>query len=160
MLYKITAVSEKNPDWKIVSGMGADGSPLIDASVNRKSTKGDIFPRFDETVVGAQIEGEPWTSGAGKLYLFGPRPQKAYSGAAKKADIREAQAVKAEYIREAQDRKEESIAFFNATNSALTIISGDIKSGLITVDTAQEKIRYWRDWFLAEYEKYKGRAPF
>lgn len=60
-------------------------------------------------------------------------------------------------IKEAQDRKETSIAFFNATNGAVELIArmgGD--TNWDSTDEIQKKIRFWRDWFLAEHDKYKG----
>jgi hypothetical protein len=70
-------------------------------------------------------------------------------------DIRDAQKYKANYISKAQDKKEESIAFFNSVNSAINLISGLISSGKIYCDnkSLESEIIYWRDWFYDEWAK-------
>lgn len=62
-------------------------------------------------------------------------------------------------IKEAQDRKEQSIAFFNATNASITLVS-TMMSQQIGDDAKelQRTIRFWRDWFLAEHDSYKNHT--
>ena len=55
--------------------------------------------------------------------------------------------------KEAQGRKEDSIAFFNSTNSAIALL----KESIGTMDNGDLKValKEWREWFLSEYETYK-----
>jgi len=58
-------------------------------------------------------------------------------------------------IRNAQYRKNLSIAFFNATNNAMQIIQAlnkDFKN--VDLGLVQREIRYWRDWLLEEHKAY------
>jgi len=76
-------------------------------------------------------------------------------GARKGAVTRQNNARTAD-IKEAQDRKETSIAFFNATNAAIEMIK---VRGLVDVGDKEEvkaEIKLWRDWFIAEHDAYKG----
>lgn len=125
MLYKITAVEEKNKDWKMISGSGVDGTTLTNASVNRTSQKGEVFPNFDGITVGAEVEGEPWSNQSGKQYLFAPREKKA-GGARRGVDplaIAKAQEHKAENIRAAQDNKQEGIKVSSTARDATLILN-------------------------------------
>lgn len=73
MAHKITAVQNKNNDWKVVEILNAAGDIVENISVNRTNKKGEVFPGFDDIQVGATIEGQMWQSPAGKLYLFAPK---------------------------------------------------------------------------------------
>lgn len=59
-------------------------------------------------------------------------------------------------IRDAQFRKGLSIAFFNATNSAITLVSTDKE--YYTEEELKKKIIDWRDFFLAEHENYYAKT--
>jgi len=54
-----------------------------------------------------------------------------------------------ELMRDAQYRKSRSIAFFNATNSAITIVT----ALNVSPDQIKEQLAMWREWFLSEYDK-------
>ena len=73
--------------------------------------------------------------------------------------IEEAQERKAGFIRVAQDRKERSIAFFNATNSAIAMYQA-----LKSTEDPHEFILRERAWFLSEFERYNSgdldQTPF
>lgn len=58
-------------------------------------------------------------------------------------------------IKNAQDRKDYSIAFFNATNSAIALITPLIDRGT-DVNAYKENIIELRDWFLEEHGKYRA----
>lgn len=73
MAHQIVALQEKNADWKVVSILNAAGEIVENVSVNRTNKKGESFPDFDNIAVGAKIEGQMWTSPAGKQYLFAPK---------------------------------------------------------------------------------------
>lgn len=154
MKYKLREVENKGTDWKVVSIIGVDGESAESVSVNRVNKKGEVFPNFDGIVVGGEVEGNLWASDAGKKYLFAPKAFTKGSG----GGIAKAQAVKAEYIKEAQARKDNSIAYFNATNSAIAIVNSifantDEKP---TRDTLEIQIVSWRDWFLSEWDAFNS----
>jgi hypothetical protein len=54
-------------------------------------------------------------------------------------------------IRDAQYRKGLSIAFFNATNSAIAIMS---KQPILSETDMKAGIEFWRNWFLDEHKNY------
>lgn len=71
--------------------------------------------------------------------------------------LKAAQERKAVMIEEAQARKSESIAFFNATNSAIALIEKIMKDVPFTTDKDyQQAIVRWRAWFLTEWQKYEA----
>lgn len=65
-----------------------------------------------------------------------------------------------EMMKNAQYRKSRGIAFFNANNSAIEIVRAALE-GLTPEEKdkpeigkrIQDRIVFWRDWFLAEYDK-------
>jgi hypothetical protein len=59
--------------------------------------------------------------------------------------------LKLEQIKNAQDRKDFAIAYFNATNNAIELL----KNEKVTNEELQDKIIFWRDWFLSEHLKYR-----
>ncbi len=61
-----------------------------------------------------------------------------------------------EMIKVAQERKSESIAFFNSTNSAISVLKEITKDVPFPTDKDyQLAIVRWRDWFLSEWTKYE-----
>ncbi len=66
---------------------------------------------------------------------------------------------KADNIKVAQERKNDAIAFFNATNSAIAIFgqSKDLNSKFWDEDSMQEFLVKWRTWFLEEWTKYDSQ---
>lgn len=54
-------------------------------------------------------------------------------------------------LRDAQYRKGLSIAFFNATNAAVELVS---KLGYGEFKTVEEAVTHWRNWFLDTHKKY------
>lgn len=56
-------------------------------------------------------------------------------------------------IKTAQDRKDYSIAFFNATNSAIEIIKVDQPT---SPEDIKSKIMFWREWFLEQHGEYRA----
>lgn len=55
-------------------------------------------------------------------------------------------------MRVMQDRKGVSIAFFNATNSAIAMLTADKIN--MTSSEMEAYITKWRNWFLDEYQNY------
>ena len=71
------------------------------------------------------------------------------------AGMAKAQETKAKYIEQAQARKSDSIAYFNAINSAIALLDTKLAStGQLegNPEAIQDFIRYWRDWFINEWE--------
>lgn len=73
--FKINWLEKKSPDWAVATLLNEDGIETKDVSINKTSKKGDIFPNFDTLAPGMDIEGEPWASTSGKVYLFPPKPK-------------------------------------------------------------------------------------
>lgn len=64
--------------------------------------------------------------------------------------------LKSRSIKTAQDRKDLSIAFFNATNSAIELMKIDLTTGeVITEEMVKVRISEWRQWFLKEHAEYR-----
>lgn len=53
-------------------------------------------------------------------------------------------------MKDAQFRKSLSIAFFNATNASIELV----KNISLSEKETQEKISFWRNWFLEEHKNY------
>lgn len=112
-LFKINAVDVKSNDWKIVSLTSQEGVTIGNVSVNRVNKKNETFPAFDDIVAGKEVEGNLWTSQAGKNYLFAPEVKTYTSfqkGGGKSAVIEKAQDRKESSIERFQNTKEESIS--------------------------------------------------
>ena len=88
-----------------------------------------------------------------------PAPARTVAPTRVMGGVAVAQQRKAEYIHEAQDRKEESIAFFNATNSAIAMLSFLFKDQSATTEQLEYSIQEWRRWFLSEWKNHKDQ-PF
>ena len=79
--------------------------------------------------------------------------------AARKGAATRANNQRSAQIKEAQDRKEDSITFFNATNAAINLVGHEHQSGTADGDLKMQ-ITMWRDWFIEEHKKYKERKNF
>lgn len=170
--YKIKESNTKGPDWKVVTIISPEGREIANVSVNRTNKKGEVFPNFDSITSGASIEATSWESESGKWYLFAPKPERASNGTTGGfkggSGVKAAQERKAEMIEKAQDRKSESIAYFNATNSAISILAAlfagkEFRQTSGLSEALKNDISLWRDWFLSEWEKYNdptNEAPF
>lgn len=67
---------------------------------------------------------------------------------------------KGEEIKQAQQRKTESISYFNSVNSAISLVTSQGYQPRPTGDAEiKEALVYWRDWFLKEFEKWDNQ-PF
>lgn len=164
-MYKIKSAENKSIDWKVVTTISPDGYETPNVSVNRKNKNGEVFPNFDGVVEGATIDATVWKSPAGKWYMFAPKTASNGSNFANKgpSSIKAAQERKAEMIEKAQDRKSESIAYFNAVNSAITLRAADRTLLFNSVQDEREYLTVWRNWFLSEWEKYNdltNEPPF
>lgn len=65
--------------------------------------------------------------------------------------------AKTRNIKNAQDRKDYSIAFYNATNSAIELVKVAHAIGeQLTPEIVKARIVEWREWFLDEHGKYRA----
>ncbi len=165
----INWIETKSPDWKIAT-IDDNGVSYKDVSVNRTNKKGETFPNFDDLQAGREVtDATIWTSGTGKHYLFtkdkptpgvmGSKPNWAGGGGVKAAQER-----KEAMILKAQDRKEESIAYFNALNSAISLVKGNFPMDTEEdIKALKDNVLYWRDFFFHEWSKFdpeKNTEPF
>lgn len=161
MLYSISNVVVKSSDWKVVSIQGMDGSQADNVSVNKVNKKGEIFPDFDSIADGSKIEANFWMSDSGKGYLFAPRPiGTPKTGGVKSATISQAMDRKEKSIGTFQDKKENSIAYNVALNTAHSLITAMISAKLInpTLEEANELIKENRDAWLAEWDSFLSQG--
>jgi len=106
---------------------------------------------FEKAIVGAEFELVE-VNGFKKI----KPPVGAKTGFTGGAGIAKAQERKAEFIEKAQDRKNEAIAFFNATNNAIALIAQLSGFPLKNDSELQADIRSWRTFFLNEWIKYES----
>lgn len=153
--FKVNWMAKKSEDWIVAALIDESGTEFKEVSINRTNKKGEVFPNFDGIMPGAEIEGNLWTSDAGKHYLFAPKPQK-FGGAVGGQQARE------KSINKVLDRKEDSIAIAGAQRDAVLIVSSLISEhyyGDLKPDFLKEKIVEWRNWFLSDEFK-KSTPPF
>lgn len=62
---------------------------------------------------------------------------------------------KVKQIKNAQDRKDFAIAFYNATNNAIEMLKTDQPT---SPDDMKRKITEWRDWFLEQHLDYRAKV--
>lgn len=118
--YSIIWLEKKNNDWMVLNVKDEAGTETKEVSLNRTNKKGEVFPGFDGVVNGGYIEGELWTSQAGKHYLFAPKPKLERPTFMKGAQIEKAMDKKNENIKQAQDRS----AWMWAKTNASTLLAG------------------------------------
>lgn len=120
----------------------------------------DKFPNFENLKEGDTVDGdltkkdyngkESWTLNP----LYKPSTFQPKGGG---AGVKAAQERKEVMIEKAQERKSESIAYFNAINSAIALYNAHPEKEM---HNPKEFIIEYRDWFLAEWEKYNQKTPF
>jgi len=143
MKYNIEWLEKKNPEWYVMNLKGEDGTSVKEVSVNKINKKGEAFPNFDAIMNGGDVEGELWSSGAGKNYLFAPKPQTN-----RKPNMDRIMEKKGTLIAESQQRKEKSIlaaqdrsAWMWAKTNASSIIASPayIEKGL-TIPELEDRV--------------------
>lgn len=170
-IFKVNAVENKSNDWKIISITSEQGVVLTGVSVNRVNKKNETFPAFDQIVEGKEVDGNLWTSGAGKNYLFAPDIKKTYNTFQKagpkavekamdrkESFIERSQVSKEESIQKAQDNKEHSIMVASTASQATQILTALVGTDKINVEDWKEdwlNIRYWlaSKWNQTEPQK-------
>jgi len=65
--------------------------------------------------------------------------------------------AKAKSIKDAQDRKDLSIAYFNSTNSAINMVANIVDLRTAKTEDVKDTLVFWRDWFLNEHKEYRLR---
>jgi hypothetical protein len=130
------------------------------------------FPEFSLIKVGDEVEGSVETNSQGFANLRpGQAKRTARTNGALQPKVNQVQAkesrelsivksaedYRGEIIRVAQDRKNESIAYFNATNAAIALVSSMQAKLMSTFNRSvlKHEIDYWRDWFLQEWRKHE-----
>ena len=59
-------------------------------------------------------------------------------------------------IKNAQDRKDFAIAYFNATNNAIELVKSMRGFEISTEEQIQKQIATWREWFLVQHLEYRA----
>lgn len=122
------------------------------------------FPGYSELRPGASVRGSVNIKQNGKFTNKSLYEDKGYiqpnsssgsfkrepSGAVKAAEIT------SRSVQDAQKRKELSIAYFNATNSAISMVTECGMYDTFNATELKEVVRDWRDWFLEEFEKWES----
>lgn len=165
MRYKLIWTENKNADWKIVTAEGLDGTKVTDASINRVSKKGEVFPNFDEIKPGMEIEAEPWTAPSGKQYLFPPKvqgqPQTRAQGLARGSQaIAKAQDTKAANIEKAQENRSESVKIASTMRMAVDLVIAEKGNEVVTLEYLQTGIKSWREWLWKTWDETDQLSPF
>lgn len=113
------------------------------------------FPNWNDLKPGMTIEGEIRANAKGyksiSAITSSPAPTRAPSGAVSAAKIT------SESVKEAQSRKNDSIAYFNSLNSAIAFVK-EFKNefGVLMVEEAYKHVLNMRDKFLDEWRKYEA----
>lgn len=147
-------------DWLEVkttsTGKNVKKCVLLDESgtkINDVSVWGD-FPNWADLRPGSEISGEIKTNNKGYKSLY---PEKATTSRPP-SGIKAAQERKAEFIEKAQDRKNDSIAYFNSLNSAISFVDKFRNEFEIqNHDDAFEIVLKCRDKFLDEWQAYDAK---
>lgn len=135
-----------------------NGKEWIKATVTDEANKKDevsIWPDFrsyKEIMPGITLEGVIRIKGKYKNLVDNINPPN-FVKQVKGSGIQAAQERKAEMIKDAQERKNESVAYFNSLNSAIALLAHRPQEN---ADKTKEFIIYWRDWFLSEWRKYES----
>lgn len=124
-------------------------------SVKENVTIWDGFPNFSELAPGSEIDVDIVTKQNGQYLNVTAYPIKQASGGPR-TGIKAAQDRKGEMIKEAQGRKNEAIAFFNATNSAIALLA-HAEVDKSNMHKIKEFIKASRDWFLGEWQEYEAK---
>lgn len=137
-------------------------------TLTEKVTIWDSYPNFAELAPGREVTGSIEVKQNGQYTNKTLKPEvthgyKGMQGGQKSVNISKLMDKKAENIEEAQNRKNDSIAYFNSVNSAINAI-GEYDTARDLQDYKQAIVEL-RDWFLSEWHKYsidptKGKPPF
>ncbi len=151
--YKITEISKSR------TSTGKDKADVT-LDYNVKATMWGDFPGFMSLEVGNEIEAN-LTPAKDPKYKpsLSPVTATTFNGGAYRRSGGANEEVRAKNIEKAQDRKSESIAYFNSVNSAIALFNGDVTRHSASTEEIKQVIVAWRDWFLDEYKKW-NESPF
>ncbi len=160
MLYKIDWLEVK----KTSTGKNLKRARLIDESgVEIEDVSiWDNFPNWADLRPGGEVTGEVKSNDKGYKSLYEIKEKRGAP-----AGIKAAQERKAEMIEKAQGRKNDSIAYFNSLNSAISFVSNFKNEMSVShAGDAYDLIIQYRDKFLEEWKAYEAqditdkRKPF
>ncbi|MBX4198117.1 hypothetical protein KW782_02160 [Candidatus Parcubacteria bacterium] len=116
------------------------------------------FPNFESLQPGVETTGVIETSSQGFRNLKPATMQRMVQ--AEQQPLRNpGYDHRMEMIRRSQEKKYEAIAFFNATNSAISLVSNmkaKLMNGTVNRSTMKQEITFWRDWFIDEWKRNQG----
>lgn len=122
--FKVNWMAKKSEDWIVAALIDEGGTEFKEVSINRTNKKGEVFPNFDGIMPGTEIEGNMWTSDAGKHYLFAPKPQRAGGRSfSKSKEVVEGQLKVQEEISKNVAKAQDRTAWMWAKNNAATLIA-------------------------------------
>lgn len=162
MVYKISWLERKTT----FTGKQKADATLQDSNGQTydKVTIWSTFPDFSNLAAGRDVEGDILVSQNGKWNnktLVEDKTKSSPSGSftpnkGMSSGISKLMDKKAENIEKAQDRKHESIAYFNSLNTAIQFVSTfkdmfEINSA----GDALDEVLHARDKFLVEWQKYE-----
>lgn len=165
MKYTIQWVKEKpipKLNTSVLECTGTDpNNNVVEFNIWMKDKTGQEFPNFKEIQAGSVVEGNMWQNPKdGKYSLY------ALKDSTKAKFTRPTVTpTRSQEIEKAQERKSESIAYFNSVNSAIAIVSEMMKEMPsqrdipLELEAWRKGVIEWRDWFLSEYDKWNNE-PF
>jgi len=160
MKIKIDWLEKKHIDSLNKDVMEIDGTDEQNNKV-KFSVWGD-FPGFNEIQNGGFIEGNLWEKpGTGKFTLYPPKPattgQTGGNKGGLKAGMQQMATEKREFIKEAQETKQEAIKESQAQRDAVLMVTTfypELASDpLLSVEKEKllkEKYLHWREFFLTQ----------
>ncbi len=159
-------MNEYTIDWvekKTISGgkelIEATLAGIGDVTIWKLDKDGKEFPNFDGLAPGGKVTGNIWAHPTtGKKTLYPPKP--APPGGNFRRPAGPTREERKEDIKEAQGRKEESIAYFNAVNSAISIVSHIYELKGTPESTVKAALSSWIEHFLKLHQEYKDKPPF
>lgn len=121
------------------------------------------FPDFSNLRAGSHVSGQIKSNAKGYKSLY-PELTKGFTSGTYKtptmpprtSGVVSAAKITSESVKVAQERKNESIAYFNSLNSAIALVTKWDTFQTRDADELKESIRIWRDFFLEEWQKYEA----
>lgn len=112
------------------------------------------FPNFASLKTGSEVNGSVVVKKNGQYTNKSLYEDKTSTiGTPRGTGIKAAQERKAVMIEKAQDRKNESIAYFNSLNVAIQFVAAFSKN--LEMGEAFDSVVHFRDLFLQEWQKYE-----
>ena len=150
MIYNIFWSEKKTGnygDYIVADLVDPEGGKIEGVSINRKSKKGDLFPGFDEILTGKDIEGELWTSDAGKHYLFAPKKKLEKPNFMKRdisKDVEKAQERTSASVEKAQNNTSHSVRVSSTQRDAVLLAVAQGNPSIENVVSLRKEL--WRHW--------------